>query len=344
MWARVLCLFCVLLSLPPCACGQSGRVGTHTEQTARPEGSAPDDVLRVRTDEVSLPVSVRGMDGAPVAGLGQESFFIYDNGVRQEITSFNRERVPANIILLLDASGSVFSQMRLIRLAAKGFIKGLLAQDQVCVMQFADSAELLQDWTRATDTERLLKALEWRYHPGQSTVFYDGLYLAAEQQLSKVGGRHIIILLTDGIDTATRQRASFADALSAVRRAEASVYVLSLTQEIRALIEKESGGKLARLFNGADASGRSRYLSMLDAAERQLDELAKQTGGRMFLPQKEEDLGAAYSAIALELRTQYIITYKPKPRAAAGEYRRIRVLVAPGSYEVGTREGYTGRA
>jgi VWFA-related protein len=211
-------------------------------------------------------------------------------------------------------------------------------------MQFADRAELLQDWTRATDTEKLLKALEWRYHPGQSTVFYDGLYLAAEQQLSRVGGRHIIILLTDGIDTATRQRASFADALNAVRRAEASVYVLSLTQEIRALIEKEAGGKLARLFNGADASGMRRYLSILDGAEKQLDEIARQTGGRMFLPQKDQDLGAAYSAIALELRTQYIITYKPKPRAAAGEYRRIRVLVAPGSYEVGAREGYTGRA
>jgi VWFA-related protein len=170
------------------------------------------------------------------------------------------------------------------------------------------------------------------------------LYLAAEQQLAKIGGRHIIILLTDGIDTATHQRASFTDALSAVRRAEASVYVLSLTQEIRALIEKESGGKLARLFNGADASAMRRYLYMLDASERQLDELARQTGGRMFLPQKETDLCAAYNAIALELRTQYIITYKPKPRAAAGEYRRIRVLVSPGGYEVGAREGYTGRA
>jgi VWFA-related protein len=337
-WVSALCL---VLSLHLCAQGQSGR------KLTRPgveEGETAEDILRVRTDEVSLPVSVRGADGLPVAGLGQESFFVYDNGVRQEITSFNRERIPANIVLLLDASGSVFSQMRLIRLAAKNFIKGLLAQDKVCVMQFADRAELLQDWTQATETEKLLKALEWRYHPGQSTVFYDGLYLAAEQQLSKVGGRHIIILLTDGMDTATRPRASFADALSAVRRAEASVYVLSLTQELRALIEQRAGGgRLARLFKGADPREIKLYLNMLDAAERELDELATQTGGKIFLPQKDSDLSAAYSAIALELRTQYIITYKPRPRAAAGEYRRIRVLVAPGTYEVGTREGYTGR-
>jgi Ca-activated chloride channel family protein len=334
--------FCLLLLMPIGASGQSGRQVTSVKPTEE-QGTDAEDVLRVRTDEVSLPISVRGTDGLPVAGLGPESFFVYDNGVRQEILSFNRERVPANIVLLLDASGSVFSQMRFIREAAKGFIKGLLAQDHVCVIQFADRAELLQDWTRATETEKLLKALEWRYHPGESTVFYDGLYLAAEQQLSKVGGRHIIILLTDGIDTAQRQRASFADATNAVRRAEASVYVLSLTQELRSMIEQQAGGHLARLFNGVDARERARYLSLLDASEKQLSELAVQTGGRLFLPQKEMDLSAAYSAIALELRTQYIITYKPRPRAAAGEYRRIRVLVAPGSYEVGTREGYTGR-
>lgn len=302
-----------------------------------------DEVLRVRTDEVSLPVSVRGDGGVPVAGLTEESFFVYDNGVRQKIESFNRERLPANIVLLLDASGSVFSQMRLIRQAAKGFIQGLRAEDRVCVMQFADSVELLQDWTGAGETEKLLKSLDWRYHPGQSTVFYDGLYLAASEQLSKVQGRKVVILLTDGIDTAERKRASFEDALNAVRVKEACVYVVSLTEQQRSLIEKSTGGRLARLFRGGNDEQARRYLQMLEAAEKQLGELALRTGGQLFLPREETDLGEAYRAIALELRTQYIITYKPKQRAAAGEYRHIRVLVSPGTYEVGAREGYVGR-
>ncbi len=278
-----------------------------------------------------------------MGGLTEESFFVYDNGVRQKIESFNRERIPANIVLLLDASGSVFSQMRLIRQAAKGFIQGLMAEDRVCVMQFADSVELLQDWTGAGETEKLLKSLQWRYHPGQSTVFYDGLYLAAVEQLTKVPGRKVIILLTDGIDTAERRRASYEDALSAVRSAEASVYVVSLTEQQRALIEKRAGGGLARLFKGANDAQVRHYLQMLEAAEKQLGELAVRTGGQLFLPREERDLGDAYRAIALELRTQYIITYKPKQRAAAGEYRHIRVLVSPGTYEVGAREGYVGR-
>jgi Ca-activated chloride channel family protein len=332
--------------------GQSGRKplempapdSSRTDSTQ--ETSGDDDVLRIRSEEVLLPVSVRDWTGAPVGGLGQERFLVYDNGVRQEIKSFNRHRVPAKIVLLLDASGSVFSQMRFIREAAKGFIRGLLKEDQVCVMQFADKVELLQDWTPATEIGRLERSLDWRYHPGESTTFYDGLYLAAQEQLSRVEGRRIIVLLTDGIDTAERRHASFTEALGAVRRAEASVYVVSLTASLRTLVEKKSGGGgwLGRLLAGGyDPRLIARYMAQINGAEKLLAGLATQTGGRIFLPIKEDDLVPAYEAIAEELRTQYIITYKPTPRAAVGEWRRIQVLVTPGGYEVSAREGYTGR-
>jgi Ca-activated chloride channel homolog len=331
------------------AYGQSGRQPS-TQTQPSPVGGAQggvddDDVVRVSSEEVVVPVSVRDWTGTPVGGLGAERFLVYDNGVRQEIKSFNRRRVPANIVLLLDSSGSVFSQMRFIREAAKGFVRGLLKEDQVCVMQFADKVELLQDWTAATETGKLEKALDWRYHPGESTTFYDGLYLAAQEQLSRVEGRRIIILLTDGIDTAERKRASFAEALSAVRRAEASVYVVSLTASLRALIEKKSGGSWWKrlLAGGYDPRLVARYLTTINESEKRLAGLASQTGGRLFLPVDEDELTPAYEAIAEELRTQYIITYKPTPRAAAGEWRRINVLVAPGGYEVAAREGYTGR-
>jgi Ca-activated chloride channel family protein len=300
-------------------------------------------VLRIRTEEVLLPVSVRDAAGAPVAGLGRESFFVYDNGVRQEINSFNRERIPANIVLLLDASGSVFRHMRLIREAAKRFIQGLGSEDRVCVMQFADKVELLQDWRSAGDQKPLLKSLDWGYHAGQSTAFYDGLYLAAQEQLSKVEGRRLIILLTDGIDTGERLRASYADALNAVRRRDATVYVVSLTASLRALVrEQTSCGKLGRILGcGYDPREVARYISLIEGAEKLLTGLAEQTGGRIFLPVREEELSPAYAAIAEELRTQYIITYRPRPGAQAGTWRRVRVLVSPGGYDVASREGYT---
>jgi len=322
--------------------GQSGRkVEEDSSQQSVAEG---DDVIRVKTEEVLLPVSVRDETGGSVENLGQERFIVFDNGVRQEIVSFNRQRVPANIVLLLDASSSVFSQMRFIRAAAKRFIEGLLKEDKVCVMQFSDRVELLQDWSPATDQKQLAKALDWRYHPGLRTTFYDGLYLAAEEQLRKVEGRRIVILLTDGLDTAEYKRASYADAFNAVRRAEASVYVVSLTASLRAQLEDKAGKtKLGRLFGGYDRQEVARYLSLIDGSEQLLAKLATQTGGRIFLPLKDADLLPAYQAIAQELRTQYILTYRPKPRAIQGEFRQVRVLVTDGNYEVAAREGYTGR-
>lgn len=323
--------------------GQSGRKVEPGSEGKPLSGEANDDVVRVRTEEVMVPVSVRNPEGMPVNGLTAERFLIYDNGVRQEIASFNRERVPANIVLLLDASGSVFHQMRFIREAARQFIEGLLMEDRVSVMQFADKVELLQDWTSPESADDLAKAIEWRYHPGESTAFYDGLYLAAEEQLKKTTGRRIIILLTDGIDTAEKRRASLSDAVNAVRRAEASVYVVSLTAYLREAIRKETGGTFKRLLRGYNPREVKRVLAMIDEAEAGLERLALQSGGRMFLPRTDAELLPAYKAIAEELRTQYIITYVPRPKVEAGEWRRVRVLVLPGGYEVATREGYRGR-
>jgi Ca-activated chloride channel family protein len=345
-YALSLLLCCGLLCLT--VYGQSGRrVDETVEGSERSAGNAAegvDEVLRVRTEEVMVPVSVRDLEGKPVNGLTPERFLIYDNGVRQEVASFNRERVPANIVLLLDASGSVFHQMRFIREAARGFIEGLLKEDRVCVMQFADRVELLQDWTPAANGAELTKSLEWRYHPGESTAFYDGLYLAAEEQLKKTEGRRIIILLTDGIDTSERKRASLDEAVNAVRRAEASVYVVSLTASLREAIEKRTGGAFKRLLSGYDPKEVKRVLALIDESEARLERLAEQTGGRMFLPRTDEDLLPAYKAIAEELRTQYLITYRPKPRVEAGQWRRVRVLVVPGGFEVAAREGYKGRS
>jgi VWFA-related protein len=121
------------------------------------------------------------------------------------------------------------------------------------------------------------------------------------------------------------------------------VYVISLTESLRAAVEKRDHGWVGRVFGGYDPKELARYKSLIDEAEKSLTKIAAETGGRIFLPVKEEDLKPAYESIAEELRTQYIITFKPRQRAAAGEYRRLRVLVTPGGYEVVARDGYIGR-
>src|SRR4051794_28625850 len=97
---------CLCLALTEASDAQSGRQ-KEGAQTSTEGGTSVDEgeVVRIRTEEILVPVSVRDEAGMPVGGLSAERFLVYDNGERQEISSFNRQRVPANIILLLDASG-----------------------------------------------------------------------------------------------------------------------------------------------------------------------------------------------------------------------------------------------
>ena len=350
MIMKTLCCLFLLLSSVNSVEAQSGRtaksVGERSATTLPKAGGAAgietdEDVIDIRTTEVLLPVSVREADGRLKRDLAPENFLIYDNGVRQEITSFNKERVPINVVLLLDASGSVYSQMSFIRKAAIGFVHSLTAEDKVSVMQFADRVELLQDWTPAGDTKGIDKALQWRYHPGERTTFYDGLYLAADEQLKKVQGRRIVVLLTDGIDSSERKRVDFTQALNAIRRSETIVYTISLTESLRRELDEKTGGRVNRLLMGGyNKRLIAMYRAQLAEAEANLKQLASQSGGRVFFPLEQTELAGVYQQIAEELRTQYLITYRPTPRSTQTQWREIRVLVTPGGYDVSARREY----
>src|SRR6185503_13769789 len=121
--------------------------------------------------------------------------------------------VPVNVVLMLDASGSVAGQIASLRDAAMRFVEKLGPEDQVSVVEFHSNVELIQDWTSKADEVR--HSLSWRFKPGMvmtkdghsqygSTSLYDALYATAEDQLTKVGGRKAIILLTDGDDTSSK--------------------------------------------------------------------------------------------------------------------------------------------
>ncbi len=351
MVITTLCCLCLSLSSVKSVEAQSGRTaksGGESSATtpAKAGGTAKgietdEDVIDIRTTEVLLPVSVRETDGRLKHDLAPENFLIYDNGVRQEITSFNKERVPVNVVLLLDASGSVYSQMRFIRKAASEFVHSLTAEDKVSVMQFADRVELLQDWTQASEAKEIDKALQWRYHPGERTTFYDGLYLAADEQLKKVQGRRIVVLLTDGIDSSERKRVDFTQALNAIRKSETIVYTISLTESLRRALDENTGGRINRLLMG-NYNKRliAMYRAQLALAEANLKQLASQSGGRVFFPLEQTELAGVYQQIAEELRTQYLITYRPTPRSTQTQWREIRVLVTPGGYDVSARREY----
>ncbi len=292
-----------------------------------------------------IPVTVRDREGNRVDDLNPKEFMIFDNGKRQEIAGFNRERTPVNVLFLLDASGSVFSYMRFIREAATKFAAELRPVDKVCVMQFADSVELLQDWIPADNSSAIKRALNWRYKPGLTTSFYDGVYLAAKDRMRGVSGRKLIILLTDGIDSPQKRHSNREEAVNALRNSEAALYVISLTAILRHQVDDRVGTtKKAQVLRGADPRDVERIQQLINDSEDGLNQMAEVTGGRMFLPLEDDDLKVSLAAISEELRSQYIITYRPNPAPKAAEWRQIKVLVGSGGYEVQARDGYHGRA
>ncbi|HXF06586.1 MAG TPA: VWA domain-containing protein [Blastocatellia bacterium] len=316
---------------------QSGRRPS-TPPPAEKGNSRPadDSVVTLETSEVIVPVTVRDRYGRIIRGLSRYDFTIYEDGVRQEITDFSVATLPVYIVMLIDVSGSVATEINDIRLSALALIHALGPNDKVSIIRFNDKVEQVLDWE--TDKLRLQRALMQLPAVG-NTALYKALALAAEK-LRPVEGRRAIILFTDGIDTYEgKDQRTFAEAFEAVRRADALVYVISKTKALREYLR---GHRSPLIFRPLDPSGPyyRLYLQALDQAEEMLIELAEKTGGRIYFPLEQSDLRDVYGQIAEELGTQYILRYVPKDTTRDGRYRRIRVMVSNPAYIASAREGY----
>jgi Ca-activated chloride channel homolog len=324
-----------LLSHPSQA--QSGRrplPRTDAPSFSGTEKGEDSPLLRVKTSEVLLPVTVRNQFGHLASGLAARDFIVVEDGVRQEIASFNVREVPINVVLLLDASGSVFTEMKQIRESAINFVEQLRPGDRISVIQFADKVELIQDWTSKADDLR--HAISWRYRSGKSTHLWDAIFLAADESLSRVEGRKAIIILTDGDDT--ESKITREQAYAATVRSGASVYIVSQAQALANKLQKEyggTGGRIAGTKKQAD-----QITNHLKQSEAVMRDFAEKTGGHLYSPAKSEDLNDAYLQVAEELKNQYLITYLPTNDRRDGSFRNIQVLLTRTGLLVNTKEGY----
>lgn len=318
-----------MLFLSIAAYGQSGR-----RVDFEAAGEEDTTVVKVKTSEVLLGVTVKNQYGRPATGLSQQDFIVIEDGQRQQITSFNVREVPINVVLLLDASSSMFGKMRQVRMAAIKFIEQMRAQDKVAIVQFAEKVELIQDWT--SNRADLRHAVNWRYRPGETTNLWDALYLASEELLSNVEGRKAIVVLTDCLDTTskvTQQQAYWA-----AIRAGASIYVISEASALASDVRRNYGGTAGTLA-GTRMSAEAIAAQLL-AAERSLEEMANRTGGGLFAPVDPTQLEQAYLQIAEELKTQYLITYIPSSDRIDGKFRTIKVLLTRPGLTAIHKEGY----
>lgn len=301
----------------------------------------PGDVISVMTTEVLLPVTVRDSSGRLVKDLTRNDFRVYEDGSQQPVNDLALREVPVDAVLMVDASSSVATNIDDFRRAAEGFAARLNEDDRISLIKFDDRVELLQDWTRSRF--QLRRALA-RIEPGMFTRFNDALLLASREQFGETKSRRAVIVLTDGIDSG-RGTTTLAGALEALLRAQATIYVVSNTEISRAAKRAE----LDNLLNGSSSTVRFNQiriddlkegLKVLDQSEKNLEQLADATGGRLYKPLTFQALDSTYAEVADELRHQYGLYYPPLNKTRDGGFRRVRVELTNPAYKAHTRVGY----
>jgi Ca-activated chloride channel family protein len=243
--------------------------------------------------------------------------------------------VPISYGLVVDNSGSLRNQIGQVVEAAKTIIESNKPGDESFVVRFisSDEIKIMQDFT--ADKQALGDALDDMFIEGGQTAVIDAAYLAAEhasERRGKTGDpvedkrRRALILVTDGEDRNSfyKQEQLF----ESLKESDVQIFVIGFVNEL----EKERGF-IAK--------------SKRDKAVSLLDRMAKETGGRTFYPTSLSELPGIAEQITKDLRTQYVISYRPANKGRPGEFRPVRVAVADGrggeKRIAVTRSGYTAK-
>ena len=254
---------------------------------------------------INLTVTVTDAQGRLVPGLDREAFSVYEDGVKQELALFNKDRLPLSVVLLMDASASMDDKMGAAQNAAKRFVATLVPEDRARVVSFNNRIDVLQDFTG--DKTALNSGID-RLRPAGSTALHNAFYvsikdLQKEKQQGAAARRQAIILLSDGENTSSI--VTDEQVIDLARKAEISIYSIRLTTDYE-------GDK-----------GRAAF----SQATHLLSVLARETGGQAFFPAQIQELDSVYDRIAEEMRTQYSLGYVPTNLKRDGRYRRIVVRV-----------------
>jgi Ca-activated chloride channel family protein len=275
--------------------------------------SAQEATLRVDVKLVNIFVNVTDRNGAIVGGLAQEDFKVTEDGRPQQIAVFERQsELPLNLTLAIDTSGSVRKDMAEEADAARRFVHAILRpQDQMSLLQFATEVKELSPFTnKVSQIDRGLGQL----HSDFATALYDAILLGSEG-LGKKDGRRVLVLVSDGGDTA--KSTTYPQALESALRHEVMIYSI-IDVPIAASAGRDLGG------------------------EHALITLAEQTGGKSFYV-SAGGLDKAFSQVSDDLRTQYLIGYYPHNQEPGRTFHRIDVTVpraAADDFNIRHKTGY----
>ena len=363
------------------ACGLVAAQTPTAAQQQRPRlvGNELDenDVVRVDTQLITVPVVVRDQEGRPVTGLTASDFQLYEDDHPQRVATFATSGAPFEVALLLDTSGSTRAEIELIRRAAYAFIESLRPGDRVAILSFNTAAV---GWQKVAgiavqshltdDRETLLRALQ-NIGASNGSPYYDALERVVQDIFRdppqpELRGRRALVALTDGVDSTSASdfalaRAHFLETgvLAYFVKIDTEDYVedrlLADCQDDRTLrLSRAQLERYRRTFDpradGADyadfcilgsfermAISRSLY----KLSRQEMDQLARDTGGKTFQATDLNAARTAFAEVAAEIGRQYSLGYYSTNKTRDGRFRQIRVNI-PGlaGAQVSAREGY----
>ena len=292
----------------PAAAVEPGSPANHDDQ-----GKIP--IFRTRTDEVNLIFTVTDKHGRFIRDLKEDQFKILDNNLPpKQITHFEAETdLPLRVGLLIDASNSIRDRFQFEQQAAIQFLQQIIRprSDKAFVLAFDEVWDLTQDFTG--DLDKLTHGIQV-IRPGGGTALWDAVYFACRDKLMKEREgfpvRRAMILVSDGDDNQSRVLRQ--EALDMAQRAEVIIYPISTNLTS----------------------------SSVDQGDKNLKMLAEATGGRAFFPFKLQDLADAFHDIQEELRSQYVVSYRPDQFFANGEFRQVKISMTDKKFRVRAKKGY----
>jgi Ca-activated chloride channel homolog len=290
-------------------------------QTTKPDQKPPqdqDDAIRLSSRLVLVPVSASDTSGKPVRDLTAADFTVEEQGRPQTVASVGEPgKVPTEIALLFDVSGSVHGQFRFEQEAAVRFINQVLKpSDSVSIFSIGVKPKLVK--ARTASSEEAINGLMTLEAVKEPTAFFDSVVDAALYlgKNAEAGSRRVIIVISDGEENYS-ERYKLTDALRELQKNDCLFYAIN------------PSGEALRL-NSVSIRGQSG-----------METMSAQTGGKAFVPETVRDLEAVFRQIAEELQAQYLLSYYSTDERADGGFRplTIRVPKRP-ELRLRARQGY----
>lgn len=368
MWFRSFCV-CLLVY---------GSLSAIVAQDKKPPKSDEDDVIRVDTELVEVPIVVTDRTGKPLLNLKQANFTVSEDGKLQAITDFSATSAPFEVALLLDTSGSARADLQLIQRSAQNFINALRPGDRVSIIAFktenkdnraAPVSELISGLT--DDRAALRSALE-RVNTSNGTPYYDGLVKVVESVFNglpsaEFRGRRALVALTDGVDSTSIS--DFDEAKEMLEKAGIICYFIKVNTrdffeqnllgdceinptrfsaaQIRRYYKKfYPNSKIEKADDFCKLGDFERLAiskKLYELADTEMSMLAKASGGKVFPVGDLSEARIAFKSVADEIGTKYSLGYYSSNEKRDGSYRKIKVDVKglPVGTLIRARDGYT---